>query len=125
MRTRLIVAFIVVALLAALATVWFNNLIVPFYGWPSWLGGWITWPSPLIKLLYHRTPHHPGTMPHPGPVAVISFFLASVGLLLALMTGVAVAASRRVLRPVRRLAQAAQRMSGGDLSVRIEPQGPG
>ena len=59
MRTRLIVAFIVVALLAALASVWFNNLIVPFYGWPSWLGGWITWPSPLIKLLYHRTPHHP------------------------------------------------------------------
>ena len=123
MRTRLIVAFIVVALLAALAAVWFNNLIVPFYGWPSWLGGWITWPSPLIKLLYHRTPHHPGTMPHPGPVAVISFFLASIGLLLALIAGVAVAASRRVLEPVRRLAQAAQRMSSGDLSVRIEPKG--
>jgi two-component system sensor histidine kinase MtrB len=44
-------------------------------------------------------------------------------LLLALITGVAVAASRRVLRPVRRLAQAAQRMSSGDLSVRIEPRG--
>jgi two-component system sensor histidine kinase MtrB len=44
-------------------------------------------------------------------------------LLLALITGVAVAASRRVLRPVRRLAQAAQRMSRGDLSVRIEPRG--
>jgi len=123
MRTRLIVAFIVVALLAALASVWFNNLIVPFYGWPSWLGSWITWPSPLTKLLYHRTPHHPGTMPHPGPVGVIVFCLASVGLLLALMTGVAVAASRRVLEPVRRLARAAQRMSGGDLSVRIEPRG--
>jgi two-component system sensor histidine kinase MtrB len=123
MRTRLIVAFIVVALLAALASVWFNNLIVPFYGWPSWLAGWITWPGPLVKLLYHRTPHHPGTMPHPGPVAVIFFCLASVGLLLALITGVAVAASRRVLRPVRRLAQAAQRMSRGDLSVRIEPRG--
>ena len=92
MRTRLIVAFIVVALLAALATVWFDNLIVPFYGWPSWLGGWINWPGPLVKLLYHRTPHHPGTMPHPGPVAVIVFCLASVGVLLALMTGVAVAA---------------------------------
>ena len=35
----------------------------------------------------------------------------------------AVAASRRVLLPVRRLAQAAQRMSDGDLSVRIEPKG--
>jgi two-component system, OmpR family, sensor histidine kinase MtrB len=122
-RTRLIAAFIVVALLSALAALWFSNLIVPFYGWPSWLGSWVTWPGPLVKLLYHRTPHHPGTMPHPGPVAVIFFCLASVGLLLALMTGVAVAASRRVLRPVRRLAQAAQRMSGGDLSVRIEPQG--
>jgi two-component system, OmpR family, sensor histidine kinase MtrB len=122
-RTRLIVAFIVVALLSALAALWFSNLIVPFYGWPSWLGSWVTWPGPLVKLLYHRTPHHPGTMPHPGPVAVILFCLASVGLLLALMTGVAVAASRRVLRPVRRLAQAAQQMSGGDLSVRIEPQG--
>jgi two-component system, OmpR family, sensor histidine kinase MtrB len=122
MRTRLIVAFIVVALLAALAALWFDNLIVPFYGWPSWLGGWITWPGPLVKLLYHQTPHR-GTMPHPGPVAVISFFLASTGLLLALIAGVAVAASRRVLEPVRRLAQAAQRMSGGDLSVRIEPKG--
>jgi two-component system, OmpR family, sensor histidine kinase MtrB len=123
MRTRLIVAFIVVALLAALAAIWFDNLIVPFYGWPGWLGGWITDPASLIHLLYKRTSHHPGTMPHPGPVAVILYCLAAMGLLLALITGVAVAASRRVLRPVRRLAQAAQRMSGGDLSVRIQPQG--
>jgi two-component system sensor histidine kinase MtrB len=120
MRTRLIVAFIVVALLAALAALWFNSLIVPFYGWPSWLPGWVTWPAPLVHVLYK---HHRGTMPHPGPVGVIVFSLAAVGLLLALMAGVAVAASRRVLRPVRRLAQAAQRMSGGDLSVRIKPQG--
>jgi len=120
MRTRLIVAFIVVALLAALAAVWFNNLIVPFYGWPSWLPGWVTSPTPLIHMLYK---HHRGTMPHPGPVGVIVFCLAAIGLLLALIAGVAVAASRRVLQPVRRLAQAAQRMSGGDLSVRIQPQG--
>src|SRR5205823_9364984 len=33
------------------------------------------------------------------------------------------AASRRVLLPVRRLAQAATRMSGGDLAVRIAPRG--
>jgi len=39
------------------------------------------------------------------------------------LTGVAVTASRRVLLPVRRLAQAARRMSDGDLSVRIEPKG--
>jgi lipopolysaccharide export LptBFGC system permease protein LptF len=34
MRTRLIVAFIVVALLAALAATWFNNLIGPYYNLP-------------------------------------------------------------------------------------------
>jgi two-component system sensor histidine kinase MtrB len=119
-RIRLIVAFIVVALLAAVAVTWFNDLIVPFYGWPSWLGGWINGPAPLIRLLYK---HHRGTMPHPAPGAVIFYILAVIGLMLAVLTAVAVAASRRVLRPVRRLAQAAQRMSGGDLSVRIEPKG--
>src|SRR5690242_20755792 len=35
----------------------------------------------------------------------------------------AIAASRPVLLPVRRLARAAQRMAGGDLSVRIQPRG--
>jgi two-component system sensor histidine kinase MtrB len=40
-----------------------------------------------------------------------------------MITAVAVAATRPVLLPVRRLARATQRMSGGDLSVRIQPQG--
>ena len=40
MRTRLIAAFIVVALLSALTANWFSNLILPFYGLPSWLPGW-------------------------------------------------------------------------------------
>jgi two-component system, OmpR family, sensor histidine kinase MtrB len=119
-RIRLIVAFIVVALLAALVADWFNNLIVPFYGWPSWLPSWVTSPPLIVHLLYK---HHRGTMPHPPPAAVIVYCVAAVGLLLALLTAVAVVASRRVLRPVRRLAQAAQRMSDGDLSVRIEPKG--
>jgi len=119
-RIRLIVAFIVVALLAALAALWFNDLIVPFYGWPSWLSTWITSPPPLVHVLYK---HQRGTMPHPPASAVILYCLAAVGLLLALLAAVAVAASRRVLRPVRRLAQAARRMSGGDLSVRIELKG--
>jgi methyl-accepting chemotaxis protein len=119
-RTRLIIAFIVVALLAALAANWFNDLILPFYGWPSWLGAWATAPPVLVHLMYK---HPRGTMPHPDAGAVISYTLAAVGLLLAVMTGVAVAASRRVLRPVRRLAQAARRMSDGDLSVRVEPKG--
>jgi two-component system, OmpR family, sensor histidine kinase MtrB len=119
-RIRLIVAFIVVALLAALAANWFNNLILPFYGLPGWLPGWVTSPPLLVHVLYK---HHRGTMPHPPPSAVIFYCFAAVGLLLAVLTGVAVAASRRVLLPVRRLAQAAQRMSDGDLSVRIEPKG--
>jgi two-component system, OmpR family, sensor histidine kinase MtrB len=119
-RIRLIVAFIVVALLAAVTANWFNDLILPFYGLPSWLPGWVTSPPLLVHVLYK---HHHGTMPHPTPGAVILYILAVIGLLLAVLTAVAVAASRRVLRPVRRLAQAAQRMSGGDLSVRIKPKG--
>jgi two-component system, OmpR family, sensor histidine kinase MtrB len=119
-RIRLIVAFIVVALLAALTANWFNDLILPFYPLPSWLPGWITTPPLLVHVLYK---HHHGTMPHPPPGAVIFYILAVIGLMLAVLTAVAVAASRRVLRPVRRLAQAAQRMSDGDLSVRVEPKG--
>jgi two-component system sensor histidine kinase MtrB len=120
MRIRLIVAFIVVALLSALAANWFQNLILPFYGLPSWVPGWVTAPPLLVHVLYK---HSRGTMPHPPPGAVILYMLAVIGLLLALLTAVAVAASRRVLRPVRRLAQAAQRMSDGDLSVRVKPKG--
>ena len=99
MRIRLIVAFIVVALLAALAANWFNNLILPFYGLPGWLPGWITAPPLLVHMLYK---HSRGTMPHPPPSAVIAYSVAAVGLILAVLTGVAVAASRRVLLPVRR-----------------------
>jgi two-component system sensor histidine kinase MtrB len=51
------------------------------------------------------------------------FVLAAAGLLLATITGLAFAAARRVLGPVRRLAEAARQMSGGDLSVRVEPAG--
>jgi len=50
-RIRLIVAFIVVALLGALAANWFNNLILPFYGLPSWLPRWITAPPLLVHVL--------------------------------------------------------------------------
>ena len=117
MRTRLIVAFIVVALLTAVATAWVLNLIVPFY--PS-LSGLLVNPVPLQHLFYSRKPGH---MYHPAPPAALAFCLTVVGVLLAVIAGLAFAASRRVLRPVRRLAQAAQRMSGGDLSVRIEPSG--
>jgi two-component system, OmpR family, sensor histidine kinase MtrB len=122
-RTRLIVAFIVVALLTAVATAWVINLIVPWY---PWLGRLVPTPSWLVHLLYSASPaynrkHKSGGSPTP-PVA-LAFCLTAGGVLLAAIAGLAFAASRRVLRPVRRLAQAAQRMSAGDLSVRIEPQG--
>jgi two-component system, OmpR family, sensor histidine kinase MtrB len=119
MRTRLIIAFIVVALLSALASAWIFNAIHPWYqtDFPSWLsdaiqGPW-RWGAP-----HQRLPMRP-----PTPAAALAFFLTAVALLLAVIVGMAVAASRRVLLPVRRLARAAQHMSGGDLSVRVAPRG--
>ena len=126
MRARLIAAFIVVALLAALASAWVANLIVPFY--PS-LGNLIR-PALISHLLGSHVPGT-GRRPPDGPwsfparATALAFVLAAAGLLLATITGLAFAASRRVLGPVRRLAEAARQMSGGDLSVRVEPQRPG
>jgi two-component system, OmpR family, sensor histidine kinase MtrB len=125
MRTRLIISFIVVALLAALASAWVVTLIVPFY--PS-LGNLIR-PAWISHLLNSHVPgvgrRPPGAPDAPAPAraTALAFVLAAAGLLLATITGLAFAASRRVLGPVRRLAEAARRMSGGDLSVRIEPKG--
>jgi two-component system sensor histidine kinase MtrB len=124
-RARLIAAFIVVALLAALASAWVVTLIVPFY--PS-LGNLIR-PALISHLLGSHVPGTgPGRRPPVGPdfparATALAFVLAASGLLLATITGLAFAASRRVLGPVRRLARAARQMSGGDLSVRVEPAG--
>jgi len=128
MRTRLIIAFIVVALLSALASAWFINLILPYYysSLPGWLSGVISGPRQLMHLLYTQSPRVPGHAPmmrYPAPATVITFFLSAAAVLLAAIAGMAFAASRRVLLPVRRLARAAHRMSGGDLSVRVEPSG--
>jgi two-component system sensor histidine kinase MtrB len=123
-RIRLIVAFIMVALLTVVATDWVINQVVPWY---PWLGNLVP-PIPrlLSHLLYtgslkysHRHRSH-GAPPPPGALA---FCLITGGVLLAAIVGLAFAASRRVLSPVRRLARATQRVSGGDLSVRIEPKG--
>jgi two-component system sensor histidine kinase MtrB len=111
-RTRLVIAFIVVALLSAVASSWFHTLIQA-YRLPAWLEGLIVGPPWLRSLV------HTDRMRHTALV----FFGVEAGLLLAMITTVAIAASRPVLLPVRRLAQATQRMSGGDLSVRIQPQG--
>ena len=119
MRTRLIVAFIAVALLAALASAWLTSVVIPYF--PS-LHGLFTAPKPLLEV-FIPVLHHPDGMFHPRSLAATGFFLAPVALLLVVITGLAFAASQRVLLPVRRLAQAAGRMSGGDLSVRIEPRG--
>jgi two-component system sensor histidine kinase MtrB len=117
-RTRLVIAFIVVALLSAIASSWFHTLIQA-YRLPAWLEGVILGPG----WLRHLVQNYAG--PGPGPVrhTALVFFGVEAGLLLALIVIVAIAAARPVLLPVRRLAQATQRMSGGDLSVRIQPQG--
>jgi two-component system sensor histidine kinase MtrB len=122
-RARLIAAFIAVALLAALASAWVANLIVPFY--PS-LGNLIR-PALISHLLGSHVPgigrRPPGGWGFPTRTTALAFALAASGLLLATITGLAFAATRRVLRPVRRLGEAAQQIAGGDLSARVEPAG--
>jgi two-component system, OmpR family, sensor histidine kinase MtrB len=123
MRTRLIIAFIVVALLAALASAWVVNLIVPFY--PS-VGSLIRpeWVSHLLgSSLAQGGRRHLGSPGVPARTTSLVFVLAAAALLLATITGLAFAASRRVLGPVRRLAEAAQQMAGGNLSARVHSDG--
>ena len=119
MRRRLIVAFIVIALVAALASSWLRTLMGA-YRLPAWLDDVFLGPS-WLRNLVHTLPGQPA--PHPVRHTALLFFGVEAGVLLAMITVVVIAASRPVLLPVRRLAQAAQRMSGGDLSVRIQPQG--
>jgi two-component system, OmpR family, sensor histidine kinase MtrB len=118
-RTRLVIAFIVVALLSALASSWFHTLIGA-YRLPGWLDDVIFGPG-WLRGLVHTDPGQ--SAPHPVRHTALVFFGVEAGLLLAMIITVAIAASRPVLLPVRRLARAAQRMSGGDLSVRIQPRG--
>ena len=119
MRTRLVIAFIVVALVSALASSWFHTLIASYH-LPAWLDDVILGP-PWLQNLVHTTRGQ--SAPHPVRHTALVFFGVEAGLLLAVIITAAIAASRRVLLPVRRLARAAQRMSGGDLSVRIQPRG--
>ncbi|MBO0821443.1 MAG: HAMP domain-containing histidine kinase [Nocardiopsaceae bacterium] len=122
----MIIAFIVVALLAALASQWVFNLVLPAF--PS-LHALVDPPRWAQDLLYKRA-HVPvfrfgadGPRGQPRPLVIIVFSVAAAAVLLAVIAGLAFAASQPVLEPVRRLARAAQRMSGGDLSVRIEQRG--
>jgi two-component system sensor histidine kinase MtrB len=117
-RRRLIVAFIGIALLSAVAASWFHTLIGA-YRLPAWLDTVIFGPSWLQNLVHTA----PGQARDPVRHTALLFFVVATGLLLAMITAVAVAASRPVLLPVRRLARAAQRMTGGDLTVRIQPRG--
>src|ERR1700761_2802829 len=119
MRTRLVIAFIVVALVSALAASWFHTLIGA-YRLPGWLDSVGLGPG-WLQNLAHSDPGQPA--PRPLPHTALIFFGAGAGLLLAMITIAVITASRRVLLPVRRLPHAATRMSGGDLSVRIQPRG--
>ena len=119
MRTRLVIAFIAVALLSAVASSWFHTLI-DAYRLPAWLEDVVRGPG-WLQGLVHTLPGQPA--PHPVRHTALLFFGVTAGLLLTVITIIAIVASRPVLLPVRRLARAAQRMSRGDLSVRIQPRG--
>jgi len=118
-RTRLVIAFIAVALVSALAASWFHTLVAA-YRVTAWLDDVVVGP-PWLQHLVHTAPGQPA--PHPVRHTALLFFGVEAGLLLVIIIVVAIAASRRVLLPVRRLAFAATRMAVGDLSVRIEPRG--
>jgi two-component system sensor histidine kinase MtrB len=121
-RRRLIVAFIVVALLAALASQWVVKLTLPVFPSLHVLHALVdppTWAHPM----FYARPHSGRSGMYLTSSLSVLFGLATALLLLAVITGMAFAASRPVLLPVRRLARATQRMSGGDLSIRIQPRG--
>ena len=119
MRTRLVIAFAVVALLSAIASSWFHT-VVSHYHVTAWLDDVVAGP-PWLQNLVHTDPGQPAA--HTVRHTALILFAVEAGFLLAIITTAAFAASRRVLLPVRRLAHAATRMSGGDLSVRIQPHG--
>jgi two-component system sensor histidine kinase MtrB len=118
-RTRLVIAFIVVALLSAVAASWLHTLMAA-YRLPAWLDDVLIGPG-WLQGLVHSYPGQPA--PHPVRHTALIFLAVEAALVLAMIATVALAAFRRVLLPVRRLAHAATRMSAGDLSVRIEPRG--
>jgi two-component system, OmpR family, sensor histidine kinase MtrB len=120
MRRRLIVAFIVVALLGALASQWVIKLLLPVFPLLNHLRVLVD-PPQWARPMFYARPGAGGM--HLAFYLSFIFGLTAALLLLAVITGLAFAASRPVLMPVRRLARAAQRMAGGDLSVRIQPRG--
>jgi hypothetical protein len=105
---RLIVAFVVVALVAAVAFQLVVNLLLPLFPALNYLR---ILPPGILSFLYTRDLSHRGG-PQATPFLVLVLGLAAASLL-AVITALAFAASRPVLQPVRRLARAAQRMSGG------------
>jgi len=117
---RLIVAFIVVALLGALVSQWVVKLLLPVFPSLEALRVLVDPPKWARPMFYARPG---GGSMHLAFYLSFVFGLAAALLLLAVITGLAFAASRPVLLPVRRLARAAQRMADGDLSVRIQPRG--
>src|SRR5689334_12472886 len=98
-------------MLAAIPEAWLISLIFRWY--PS-LAKVAAIPGPLNRLFVeHRLAFPPGgggerAFSRPDSLAVVVFFLVVGGLLLVVITGLAFAATRRVLSPVGRLAQAAQ-----------------
>jgi two-component system sensor histidine kinase MtrB len=74
--------------------------------------------SNLARQMFDYLPVH--SLSDTGLLWLLAF--ATIGLL-AISVGAGLLAARRVLRPVRTLASAAERVAAGDLGVRLEPSG--
>ena len=86
MRSRLVIAFIVVALLSAIASSWFHTLIAA-YRLPAWLDDVILGPG-WLQSLVHTDPGQPA--PHPVHHTALIFFGVAAGLLLAMIATAAI-----------------------------------
>ena len=92
MRTRLIIAFVVVALLAAIASSWFHTLIESYH-LPGWLDGVILGPGWLRRLVLAYAGQPPL---HPARHTALVFFGVEAGVLLGVIITAAIAASSPV-----------------------------
>jgi signal transduction histidine kinase len=113
LRPRLILAFVLVAFITGLATT-----VLAYVGFSYLAARHYIFGSRIAT----RLPGAPAT----GGLSISQLLLllaATVVSLLAFAVFLALLASRRVLRPVRRLANAADRLASGDLRIRLTASG--
>ena len=113
LRRRLVIAFVVVAAITAVVVTilaYVTNLYIYSAGStviPAFVRRWI-----------QRSP-----FTNPSRADIVLYVAVAVLVLVLAIGGVAYSATRRVLSPVRQLAEAAQQVADGDLSVRLPTVG--